>query len=73
MRGMLAVIYLIFTSGHHPHDGQLDSRSDLAEEALRLGRLLVVSLRSVLVSLVLVSLGGSWHTCRPCRTHPTSV
>ncbi len=38
---VLAVVYLIFTTGHHAPAGRLDARVDLAEEASRLGRLLV--------------------------------
>ncbi|HJR86572.1 MAG TPA: sigma-70 family RNA polymerase sigma factor [Acidimicrobiia bacterium] len=41
LAGVLAVIYLIFTTGHHAFEGPLDSRFDLAAEAIRLGRLLV--------------------------------
>ena len=38
---VLAVVYLIFTTGHHAPSGALDSRFDLADEAIRLARLLV--------------------------------
>jgi RNA polymerase sigma-70 factor (ECF subfamily) len=38
---VLAVIYLIFTTGHHAPTGRLDARVDLADEAIRLGRLLI--------------------------------
>lgn len=37
---VLAAVYVIFTTGHHPPSGRLDSRVDLADEAIRLGRLL---------------------------------
>jgi RNA polymerase sigma-70 factor (ECF subfamily) len=37
---VLAVVYLIFTTGHHAPGGRLDSRVNLAQEAIRLGRLL---------------------------------
>jgi RNA polymerase sigma-70 factor (ECF subfamily) len=40
LTAVLAVIYLIFTSGHHAFGGALDSRVGLADEAIRLGRLL---------------------------------
>ena len=36
---VLATIYLVFTTGHHAPTGSLDSRVDLAEDALRLARL----------------------------------
>lgn len=39
--GVLATIYVVFTMGHHPADGSLDARIDLADEAVRLARLLV--------------------------------
>ncbi|MFP3913607.1 MAG: RNA polymerase sigma factor, partial [Actinomycetota bacterium] len=37
---VLATVYVVFTTGHHAHFGALDARIDLAEEAMRLGRLL---------------------------------
>ncbi len=37
---VLATIYLVFTAGHHPAAGALDARVDLAEEAIRLARML---------------------------------
>ena len=38
---VLAVVSAIFTAGHHPADGGLHDRVNLAEEGLRLARLLV--------------------------------
>ena len=38
---VLATLYLMFTMGHHPSHGELDSRVDLAEEGLRITRILV--------------------------------
>ena len=38
---VLAVLYLIFTTGHHAPTGPLDARIDLTVEAIRLARLLV--------------------------------
>ncbi len=35
---VLGVVYLVFTTGHHAVSGSLDSRVDLANEAVRLGR-----------------------------------
>jgi RNA polymerase sigma-70 factor (ECF subfamily) len=35
---VLAVLYLIFTTGHHAPSGELRSRADLAREAIRLAR-----------------------------------
>lgn len=37
---VLDTLYVIFTAGHHPAHGRLDSRFDLAQEAIALGRLL---------------------------------
>jgi RNA polymerase sigma-70 factor (ECF subfamily) len=37
---VLAVLYLVFTTGHHATEGSLDSRVDLASEAIRLCRML---------------------------------
>ena len=39
LRGVLAVIYAIFTAGHHAPSGPDVTRIDLAGEAIRLGRL----------------------------------
>jgi len=40
MRGVLAVIYLVFTEGHLPRSGSDGIRDDLCAEAIRLGRVL---------------------------------
>jgi RNA polymerase sigma-70 factor, ECF subfamily len=40
MRGVLAVVYLVFTEGHTASDGDALTRPDLCAEAIRLGRLL---------------------------------
>ena len=40
MRGVLAVVYLVFTEGHTASDGDALPRPDLCAEAIRLGRLL---------------------------------
>ena len=40
MRGVLAVIYLVFTEGHLPGSGSDGIRDDLCAEAIRLGRVL---------------------------------
>lgn len=41
LTAVLAVLYLIFTAGHHPSEGDLDSQAQLAKEAIRLGRSLL--------------------------------
>ncbi|HSJ28467.1 MAG TPA: sigma-70 family RNA polymerase sigma factor [Acidimicrobiia bacterium] len=38
---VLGTLYVVFTTGHHAPAGPMDSRLDLADEAIRLGRLLV--------------------------------
>jgi RNA polymerase sigma-70 factor (ECF subfamily) len=40
VRGVLAVVYLIFNEGHTATAGQALARTDLTAEAIRLGRLL---------------------------------
>jgi len=40
LRGVLAVVYLVFTEGHTASDGDALTRPDLCAEAIRLGRLL---------------------------------
>lgn len=39
---VLATVYVVFTTGHHASSGRLDTRVDLAEEAIRLGRILAI-------------------------------
>jgi len=41
LSAVLSTLYVVFTAGHHAAEGRLDSRLDLAEEAIRLTRLLV--------------------------------
>jgi RNA polymerase sigma-70 factor, ECF subfamily len=41
LRPVLTTIYSVFTAGHHASIGELLARVDLAEEAIRVGRLLV--------------------------------
>ena len=41
LRPVLATIYAVFTAGHHAPAGAVDARVDLADEAIRLGRILV--------------------------------
>jgi RNA polymerase sigma-70 factor (ECF subfamily) len=40
LHAVLAVVYAIVTAGHHAPEGRLDTRGDLAEEGIRLARLL---------------------------------
>ncbi|MGH8916509.1 MAG: RNA polymerase sigma factor, partial [Acidimicrobiia bacterium] len=39
---VLAAVYVVFTAGHHSSTGRLDTRVDLADEAVRLGRMLAM-------------------------------
>jgi RNA polymerase sigma-70 factor, ECF subfamily len=41
LRAVLTAVYATFTAGHHASAGELASRVDLADEAVRLGRLVV--------------------------------
>jgi RNA polymerase sigma-70 factor (ECF subfamily) len=41
LRPVLATVYAVFTAGHHSPVGELDERVDLADEAIRLARVLV--------------------------------
>ena len=41
LRPVLATVYAVFTAGHHAPVGELDARLDLADEAIRLSRVLV--------------------------------
>ncbi|HEY0520549.1 MAG TPA: sigma-70 family RNA polymerase sigma factor [Ilumatobacteraceae bacterium] len=41
LRPVLATIYAVFTAGHHAPSGELGARVDLADEAIRLARVLV--------------------------------
>ena len=38
LSGVLRVVYLVFTEGHYPRDGDAVVRDDLCDQALRLGR-----------------------------------
>jgi RNA polymerase sigma-70 factor (ECF subfamily) len=68
---VLAVVYLIFTTGHHAPDGRLDSRFDLAAEAIRLGRLLVELMPDETECLGLLALMLATHARRSARLDPT--
>ena len=41
LRPVLTTVYAVFTAGHHAPVGELDARLDLADEAIRLGRLMI--------------------------------
>jgi RNA polymerase sigma-70 factor (ECF subfamily) len=67
---VLAVLYLIFTTGHHAPGGRLDSRVDLAEEAIRLGRILVELMPDEAECQGLLSLMLATHARRDARLDP---
>jgi RNA polymerase sigma-70 factor (ECF subfamily) len=64
---VLAVVYLIFTTGHHAFEGPLDSRVNLADEAIRLGRLLVELMPDEAECRGLLALMLATHARRPAR------
>ena len=67
---VLAVLYLVFTTGHHAPRGRLDSRVDLAEEAIRLGRILVELIPDEAECLGLLALMLATHARRHARLDP---
>ncbi|CAN5262797.1 RNA polymerase sigma factor [soil metagenome] len=67
MVAVLAVIYLIFTGGHHAHEGALDSRTDLAVEGIRLGRMLALLMPDDAEAQGLLALMLSTHARRRAR------
>lgn len=56
LAGVLAVIYLVFTEGHSASTGDRVLRADLAQEAMRLGRVLAALVPDEPESLGLVAL-----------------
>lgn len=64
---VLAVLYLIFTTGHHAPGGTLDSRVDLALEAIRLARLLAELMPDESEALGLLALLLATHARHEAR------
>lgn len=64
---VLEVLYLVFTTGHHATEGALDSRIDLAEEAIRLCRLLADLMPDEPEVRGLLALMLATHARRPAR------
>lgn len=64
---VLAVVYLIFTTGHHPPLGSFTGRVDMAEEALRLGRTLMELMPDEPEVLGVVALMIATHARRDAR------
>lgn len=65
--GVLAVIYLVFTTGHHAPIGEMDSSIELATEAIRLGRLLAALMPDEPEVWGLLALMQATHARTPAR------
>ncbi|MFI5492203.1 RNA polymerase sigma factor [Actinoplanes sp. NPDC051859] len=70
LRGVLAVVYLIFNEGYTASSGGDLARDDLSAEALRLGRLLAELLPDEPEVLGLLALMLLIESRRPARTDP---
>ena len=70
MRGVLAVVYLIFTEGHTASDGDTLTRPDLCAEAIRLGRLLTELMPDDAEAHGLLALMLLTDARHPARTGP---
>ncbi len=64
---VLATLYVIFTTGHHAPSGRLDARVDLADEAIRLARLLARLMPDEPEALGLLALMLATHARRLAR------
>ena len=67
---VLATLYLVFTTGHHAPSGALDSRVDLADEAIRLTRTLVSLMPDEPEAVGLLALRLASHDRRSARLGP---
>ena len=70
LRGVLAVVYLIFNEGYTASSGDRLVRDDLCAEAIRLGRLLVELMPDEPEALGLLALMLLIEARRPARTDP---
>jgi RNA polymerase sigma-70 factor (ECF subfamily) len=70
LAGVLAVVYLVFNEGYVASAGDALVRGDLAEEAVRLGRLLVELMPDEPEALGLAALMLLHHARRDARTGP---
>ena len=70
LRAVLAVIYLVYTSGHSAPDGDRLVRADLCDEAVRLARVLAGLMPDEPEALGLLALLLLLEARRPARTGP---
>ncbi|MET9273928.1 RNA polymerase sigma factor [Kribbella sp. NPDC003557] len=73
VRGVLAVVYLIFNEGYAASSGDTLARDELAVEAIRLGRLLVDLMPDEPEAVGLLALMLLQHSRRPARVAPDST
>lgn len=71
LRPVLATIYAVFTAGHHAPTGELGGRVDLADEAIRLARVLVELMPDEGECIGLLALTLATNARRPARTDAT--
>jgi RNA polymerase sigma-70 factor, ECF subfamily len=67
MSSVLATIYAVFTAGHHSPIGELGARVDLADEAIRVGRVLVELMPDEAECIGLLALMLASNARRPAR------
>ena len=70
LRPVLATVYAVFTAGHHAPVGELDDRLDLADEAIRLARVLVELMPDEAECVGLLALTLATNARRMARTDP---
>jgi RNA polymerase sigma-70 factor (ECF subfamily) len=70
LRPVLATVYAVFTAGHHAPVGELDARLDLADEAIRLARVLVELMPDEAECVGLLALTLATNARRLARTDP---
>ena len=68
LQPVLTTVYAVFTAGHHAPEGELASRVDLADEAIRVGRLLVELMPDEAECIGLLALMLATNARRQART-----